>query len=140
MGPFLRGLRFGLRLIQDIGIRLLLPRTDSPVVQMVWMPSSFDGITMRQTRGIEAKAVGEHIQGRAEELPFSASIRHRTFQLHGAASGGRPVFRKKLSRPQFARFMAEQSPCLVALEACASASFGRAMARYGHEVRMIAPQ
>jgi transposase len=51
------------------------------------------------------------------------------------------VFRKKLSRPQFARFMAEQPPCLVAMEACASAHhWAREMARHGHEVRLIAPR
>jgi transposase len=30
------------------------------------------------------------------------------FQLHGAAADGAVVFRKKLSRPQFGRFMAER--------------------------------
>jgi transposase len=36
--------------------------------------------------------------------------------------------------------MAEQLPCLVAMEACASAHhWAREMARHGHEVRLIAP-
>jgi len=62
------------------------------------------------------------------------------FQLHGAAADGTIVFRKKLSRPQFARFMADQPPCRVAMEACASAHhWAREMARHGHEVRLIAP-
>lgn len=43
------------------------------------------------------------------------------FQVHGAAADGAVLFRKKLSRLQFARFMADQPPCLVAMEACASA-------------------
>ena len=34
------------------------------------------------------------------------------FQVHGAAADGSIVFRKKLSRPQFPRFMADQPPCL----------------------------
>ena len=50
------------------------------------------------------------------------------------------LFRKKLSRLQFARFMADQPPCLVAMEACASAHhWAREMARHGHQVRLIAP-
>ena len=50
------------------------------------------------------------------------------------------LFRKKLSRPQFARFMADQPPCPVAMEACASAHhWARERARHGHEVRPIAP-
>jgi transposase len=50
------------------------------------------------------------------------------------------LFRKKLSRPEFARFMAQQPPCRVAMEACASAHhWAREMFRHGHEVRLIAP-
>lgn len=37
------------------------------------------------------------------------------FRVHCAAADGIVQFRKKLSRPQFARSMAEQPPCLVAL-------------------------
>jgi len=60
--------------------------------------------------------------------------------LHGAARDGSVVFRKKLSRLQFARFMAALPRCLVAMEACASAHYwAREMARHGHEVRLIAP-
>jgi transposase len=52
---------------------------------------------------------------------FGVDLAKNVFQLHGAAADGSGVFRKKLSRPQFARFMAEQSPCLLAMKACASA-------------------
>ncbi|MFV0408259.1 MAG: hypothetical protein ACK5LJ_00730 [Paracoccus sp. (in: a-proteobacteria)] len=51
------------------------------------------------------------------------------------------LFRKKLSRPQFARFMADQPPCIVPMEACASTHhWAREMARHGHEIRLIAPE
>lgn len=46
-------------------------------------------------------------------------------QVHRAASDGSVPFRKKLSRPQFARFMANRPACEVAMEACPSA--GRRM-------------
>jgi transposase len=50
------------------------------------------------------------------------------------------VFRKKLSRPQFARFMADHPACEVAMEACPSAHhWARELTRYGHRVRLIAP-
>lgn len=75
-----------------------------------------------------------------EATIIGVDLAKNVFQLHGAASDGSVVFRKKLSRPQFARFMAEQPPCLVAMEACASAHYwAREMARRGHEVRLIAP-
>ncbi|WP_291729714.1 IS110 family transposase [Leisingera sp. F5] len=62
------------------------------------------------------------------------------FQLHGADASGRPVFRKKLSRAQLIRFMADQPPCLAAMEACASSHYwGREFIKLGHEVRLIPP-
>jgi transposase len=52
---------------------------------------------------------------------IGVDLAKNVFQLHGAASDGSVVFRKKLSRPQFARFMADHVPCEVAMEACPSA-------------------
>ena len=63
------------------------------------------------------------------------------FQLHGAASDGTVVFRKKLTRPQFLRFMAAHPPCTVAMEACPGSHYwAREMAQLGHAVKMISPQ
>ncbi len=62
------------------------------------------------------------------------------FHLHGASASGKPVFRKKLSRTQLIKFIAEQSPCLVAMEACASSHYwGREIGKLGHQVRLIPP-
>lgn len=64
----------------------------------------------------------------------------QVFQIHGATSDGRAVFRKKLSRPQFAKFMAALPPCLVAMEACGTAHYwGRELGRFGHDIRLIPP-
>ena len=63
------------------------------------------------------------------------------FQVHGADSDGRPVVRKKLRRGQVLVFFAGLSPCLVGLEACASAHhWARELQALGHDVRMIPPQ
>lgn len=62
------------------------------------------------------------------------------FQVHGAAADGRVLFRKKLSRAQFARFMGNVRPCIVAIEACGTSHYwGRVMEQLGHEVRLIPP-
>lgn len=62
------------------------------------------------------------------------------FQAHGAAADGAVVFRRKLSRTQLLKFMAAQEPCIVAMEACASAHhWGRAIGDLGHDVRLIPP-
>lgn len=64
----------------------------------------------------------------------------RVFQLHGAASDGSVTFRKKLSRDQLLPFLAGQPSCVVAMEACATAhDWGRAIAGFGHTVRLIPP-
>lgn len=64
----------------------------------------------------------------------------RSFQLHGAGADGAVVFRKKLSRERLLEFLARQPPCLLAMEACASAHhWGRKMAQLGHQVKLIPP-
>lgn len=63
------------------------------------------------------------------------------FQLHAASMTGQPKYRKKLSRQSFSKFMAEQPPAVVVMEACGSAHYwAREMFRLGHEVKLIAPQ
>jgi transposase len=43
------------------------------------------------------------------------------FQLHDTAADGTVLFRKKLTRLQFHRFMAERPARVVAMEACGGA-------------------
>src|SRR3954453_22821578 len=57
------------------------------------------------------------------------------FQLHGADSAGAVVFRKKLRRGQLLAFLATLPPCTVAMEACASAHYGR-VAKFLHLPRV----
>ena len=62
------------------------------------------------------------------------------FQAHGAGANGSVVFRRKLTRAQLLKFMGAQPPCIVAMEACASAHhWGRAIGDLGQEVRLIPP-
>lgn len=62
------------------------------------------------------------------------------FQAHGAGADGSGAFRRKLSRAQLLKFMGEQPPCIVAMEACASAHhWGRAIGDLGRDVRLIPP-
>ena len=63
------------------------------------------------------------------------------FQVHGADKEGRPIVRKKLRRGQVLAFFAGLSPCLIGLEACASAHYwARELRAPGHAVRLIPPQ
>jgi len=63
------------------------------------------------------------------------------YQIHGATMTGEVKFRKKLTRPQFQKFMAEHEPAVVVMEACGGAHYwSRVMERAGHLVKLIAPQ
>jgi transposase len=64
----------------------------------------------------------------------------KTFQVHGATAEGRVVFRKTLSRGKVLSFFTNRPPCLVAMEACASAHYwAREIGKLGHEVKLIPP-
>src|SRR5690348_5739570 len=68
-------------------------------------------------------------------------IAKQVFQVHGADSEGRAVLRKRLRRDQVAEFFANLPPCLIGLEAsCGSHYWSRVLSRFGHTVKLIAPQ
>jgi hypothetical protein len=46
-------------------------------------------------------------------------IAKHVFQAHGADAAGQVVFRKRLTRTKLLGFFAAQTPCVVAMEACA---------------------
>jgi transposase len=63
------------------------------------------------------------------------------FQVHGVDARGKVVVRKQLRRGQLAPFFVNLPPCLIGMEACASSHhWGRSLERFGHTVRLMAPQ
>ncbi len=62
------------------------------------------------------------------------------FQVHGVAADGGVVIKRQLRRAQMLPFFASLPPCLVGMEACASAHhWARELMALGHEVRLMAP-
>lgn len=62
------------------------------------------------------------------------------FQIHGVDASGVLVIRKQLRRRQVLPFLRKQPPCLVGMEACATAHhWARAIAALGHEVKLMPP-
>ncbi len=62
------------------------------------------------------------------------------FQVHGVDDAGAIVITKKLRRAEVLRFFSSLGPCLVGMEACATAHFwAREIGALGHEVRMMPP-
>jgi transposase len=62
------------------------------------------------------------------------------FQVHGIAESGAAVVRKRLRRAQVLAFFTNLPPCLVGMEACASAHhWGRELMKLGHAVKLMPP-
>jgi transposase len=75
-----------------------------------------------------------------EITAIGLDIAKRVFQVHGADSSGRTVVQRKLRREEVVAFFAKLPPCLVGMEACATAHYwAREIAAVGHETRLIPP-
>jgi transposase len=65
-------------------------------------------------------------------------IAKNVFQVHGIDAAEKVVIRKQLRRGQVLKFFAALPPCLVGMEACASAHYwARELTKLGHEVRLM---
>jgi transposase len=62
------------------------------------------------------------------------------FQIHGVDGAGTVVVRRKLRRSELLQFFAHLAPCLVGIEACATAHhWARELTALGHQVRLVPP-
>ena len=65
-------------------------------------------------------------------------IAKNVFQVHGIDAAEKVVIRKQLRRGQVMKFFAALPPCLVGMEACATAHYwARELTKLGHEVRLM---
>src|ERR1700726_3454692 len=65
-------------------------------------------------------------------------IAKNVFQVHGIDAAEKVVVRKQLRRGQMMKFFAALPPCLIGMEACASAHYwARESTKLGHEVRLM---
>jgi transposase len=65
-------------------------------------------------------------------------IAKNVFQVHGIDANEKVVVRKQLRRSQVRAFFEALSPCLIGLEACATAHYwARELVKLGHEVRLM---
>jgi transposase len=65
-------------------------------------------------------------------------IAKNVFQVHGIDAAEKVVVRKQLRRGQVIAFFAALPPCLIGMEACATAhDWARELTKLGHEVRLM---
>src|SRR5262249_10756904 len=65
-------------------------------------------------------------------------IAKNVFQVHGIDANEKVVVRKQLRRSQVLAFFAALAPCLIGMEACATAHYwARELTKLGHKVRLM---
>src|SRR5438132_7748665 len=109
---------------------------------MWWSNDGVDGplaASECQTAGCRISSNGEPSMG--EVTTIGLDLAKHVFQVHGVDAEGATVLRKQLRRAQVLAFFSRLPPCLVGLEACATAHYwARELRALGHEVRLMPAQ
>ncbi len=75
-----------------------------------------------------------------EITTIGLDIAKNVFQVHGVDGEGRAVLRRKVKRDQLLTLLGRLEPCLIGIEACATAHhWARQLQALGHEVRLMPP-
>ena len=76
-----------------------------------------------------------------EVTTIGLDLAKHVFQVHGVDAEGATVLRKQLRRAQVLAFFSRLPPCLLGLEACATAHYwARELRALGHEARLMPAQ
>ena len=101
---------------------------------------------MAPLRHLSAKLLCDRISSEwepsmGEVTTIGLDLAKHVFQVHGVDAEGATVLRKQLRRTQVLGFFSRLTPCLVGLEACATAHYwARELAALGHELRVMPAQ
>jgi transposase len=75
-----------------------------------------------------------------EVSTIGLDLAKNVFQVHGIDAAGRVLVRRQLRRGEVLAFFARLRPCLIGMEACATAHhWGRELTRLGHTVKLMPP-
>lgn len=75
-----------------------------------------------------------------QPVTVGLDIAKNVFHAYGVDAQGQKVLSRKLRRAQVEAFFAKLDPCLIGIEACATAHhWARLLKRMGHQVRLIPP-
>src|SRR3989441_13062487 len=101
---------------------------------------------MAPLRHLSAKLLSDRISSEwepsmSEVTTIGLDVAKHVFQVHGVDAEAATVLRKQLRRAQVLAFFSRLPPCLVGLEACATAHYwARELRALGHEVRLMPAQ
>ena len=101
---------------------------------------------MAPLRHLSAKLLSDRISSEwepsmGEVTTIGLDLAKQVFQVHGVDAQGATVLRKQLRRAQVLAFFSRLPPCLVGLEACATAHYwARELRALSHEVRLMPAQ
>lgn len=71
---------------------------------------------------------------------LAIDLAKRSFQVCATDRGGAVLFNRTMSRAKLMQMLSSRSPCIVAMEACATSHYwGRVAQSHGHDVRLIPP-
>ena len=77
----------------------------------------------------------------SEVTTIGVDLAKSVFHLHGVDGSGETVIQKRLRRGQVLAFFEKLPPCLVGMEACATAHhWAREIQALGHEVKLMPPR
>lgn len=76
-----------------------------------------------------------------EVITIGVDLAKNVFQIHGIDVEGAVIVRRQLRRSQMLPFFKKQPPCLVGMEACATAHhWARQLVALGHAVKLMPPK
>jgi transposase len=77
---------------------------------------------------------------RPRSVECALDLAKSVFQVHAVDADGQIVAKKKLRRAEVLKFFQALPPCMVGMEACATAHYwARELAALGHDVRLMSP-
>ena len=75
-----------------------------------------------------------------EVSTIGVDIAKSVFQVHGVDADGTVVIRRRVGRAKVLEFFSKLRPCLVGMEACATAHhWARELKKLGHDARLMSP-
>ena len=75
-----------------------------------------------------------------QAVTINLDLAEHWFQAYGVDTAGKAVVKRRLRRAEVGEFFRGQEPCLVGMEACATAHhWARELIALGHQVKLMSP-